>query len=116
MNKIELKPLKVGECIRQGDVLVVRCKASEAQGEELPREGGRVVLAHGEVTGHAHAFSDPGVCMLRAEGISDRIVTIGLDGATLAHEEHAHFVVPKGTYRVRIQREWSGALSRQVAD
>jgi len=104
--------------IRQGDVLVMRSKRPtakkwEKQGRD---ELGRVVLAAGEVTGHHHAIGSPNVCMLRAEGISDAVLTIGAEFAQLVHEEHATIDLPKGRYVVRIQREWSGAVSRRVED
>lgn len=107
--------LKLHESIRQGDVLVTRCD-KVAKTTELPREGGRVVLAHGEVTGHAHAISDPGVCMLRAEGIHDRVLRVVDDLVSLDHEEHSSFALHQGEYTVRIQREWDGELSQKVED
>ena len=48
---------------RQGDVLVQRINATDvpAKAEEIPRDGGRVVLAYGEVTNHAHAIRNRNV-------------------------------------------------------
>ena len=50
---------------RQGDVLIRRLKKlppePEGGSEKVERDNGRVVLAYGEVTGHAHAIHDPGV-------------------------------------------------------
>lgn len=104
---------------RQGDVLIRRIDREPAATTEIPREGGRVVLAHGEVTGHAHAFRDPGVCSLRAEGVHYDIlrVTEGIT-AELAHEEHTHHQVAGGTYEIRIQQEWDylAEMARQVQD
>lgn len=37
---------------RQGDVMLI-CVKSAARGKDV-RENGRIILAHGEVTGHAH--------------------------------------------------------------
>ncbi len=115
----------ITECARQGDVLLLRRSYStelEAKAVELPRDAGRVVLAHGEVTGHAHAIRDRGVCMLRAEGVAFDLLRV-TDGvlAKLQHEEHATIVVGPGLYERRIQREyaWSAeaeATSRAVAD
>jgi hypothetical protein len=54
---------------RQGDVLIVPVAKLPAKSKltEVPREEGRVVLAHGEVTGHSHAFARGGVEMYRTE-------------------------------------------------
>jgi hypothetical protein len=41
---------------RQGDVLVASIDEVPAKTSAVPKEAGRVVLAHGEATGHAHAF------------------------------------------------------------
>lgn len=41
---------------RQGDVCLIRVEDADF-GNEIPRDTrGRIVLAHGEVTGHAHAI------------------------------------------------------------
>lgn len=103
---------------RQGDVLITATEAPKG-GAELPRESGRVVLAHGEVTGHAHAFTDPGVCRLRLEGAAYDLlqVTEGLV-APLQHEEHDAIRVGAGSYEIRLQQEWDylAELARQVQD
>ena len=39
---------------RQGDVLVVPVDEIPTGLKKVPREQGRLVLAHGEATGHAH--------------------------------------------------------------
>lgn len=44
------------ETIRQGDVSMVRIKSLPKGAEDITPKEGRVVLAFGEVTGHAHAF------------------------------------------------------------
>ena len=100
---------------RQGDVCVTRATAVPT-GSGVDRDNGRVVLAYGEVTGHAHAFRDPGVCLLRAEGIT--MLTVTPDGALLEHEEHVHIPFGGGTYEVRIQQQWdwSAEVARNVRD
>jgi len=57
---------------RQGDIFIKRVPALPTDLAELPREGGRVILAHGEVTGHAHAISSKHVCHFRAAGAMGR--------------------------------------------
>src|SRR5574337_1804601 len=44
--------------IRQGDVQLQPVAKLPEGCKELPPEGDRIVLAHGEVTGHAHAIYD----------------------------------------------------------
>lgn len=110
---------------RQGDVLLVRLDSDPGAGADIPREGGRVVLAHGEVTGHAHAIAEPHV---RHMALADRslarddaavvslLEVIGQD-AWLRHEEHAPIQIPPGRYLVTRQREYvPRALPRTVAD
>jgi hypothetical protein len=41
---------------RQGDVMLVPVKEIPDGLVEVPRENGRIVLAHGEATGHAHVI------------------------------------------------------------
>ncbi len=100
---------------RQGDVLLRSVDKLPDAATDLPREAGRVVLAHGEVTGHSHAFRDPGVCLLRCEGTADRFLSVSVT-SDLEHEEHSTIAVPAGAYQVTIQREWTGEISRSVED
>jgi hypothetical protein len=45
---------------RQGDVLLERIGSLPKKLQPVDREHGKVVLAHGEVTGHAHTLAEPG--------------------------------------------------------
>lgn len=104
---------------RQGDVLIeeVSRLPNEKKLEEVPREGGRVILAHGEVTGHAHALTDPSVVLMslkvpvqaRVGGTNneteERYLKVG-KVSTLRHEEHGPIDLPPGNYKVTIQRQW----------
>lgn len=103
--------------IRQGDVFVERTTKAAAKGDEVPRDGDRVVLAYGEVTGHAHAIRAPGVCLLRAEGVHARVLTVA-SKCLLQHEEHGEIEIPSGTFTIQIQREWDylGEMARNVQD
>jgi hypothetical protein len=108
---------------RQGDVLLVPVRPERLPRDfrPLPRDArGRLVLALGEATGHAHAVATPDAELLGGPATLDerflRIVT----EARLTHEEHAAIVLPAGLYRVVRQREyvgWEGfAGQRVVAD
>lgn len=125
---------------RQGDVGILKLAANpgllDRAKTEQAREGGRLVLAHGEVTGHAHAISAPTASLYLDDSvisapdamqviarigggvIPDRV--LAAEGAVfLGHEEHD--VIPASTIKgksiVRIQREYAGAQrSRSAAD
>jgi hypothetical protein len=117
---------KTGDCIRQGDVLLIRTDklVITKEHKETPREHGRVVLAVGESSLHSHVMRDPGVCLLSREGISDRVLTVmdmcdlELEGGESAPciPRHGAIPVPPGTYIVRTQREWTGEEVRNAAD
>jgi hypothetical protein len=115
-----------GDCVRQGDVLLIRVTAAAVTPghKKTARENGRVVLALGETSLHAHVIRDPGVCLLYREGISDRVLTV-MDLCTMELEggesapgipRHEPVEVPPGTYLVRTQREWTGEEVRNAAD
>ncbi|MGW1885061.1 hypothetical protein [Streptomyces sp. NPDC001970] len=106
---------------RQGDVLIVPvaddavpAHAVDAPGES--RDGrGRLVLALGEVTGHAHALAAPGR-LVREPGAFGPMLLHLPEGGRLVHEEHAPISLPKGWYRVVRQREYIPGAVRIVAD
>lgn len=105
--------------IRQGDVLVVPCDTMpEGGAEKVKREQGRLVLAHGEATGHAHAIADAGAEMLvtKDEAAELYLLVHGTDPVSLVHDEHDTLTIAPGTYRVIRQREYSPEGLRNVMD
>lgn len=54
--------------LRQGDVLLVAVAALPSDCAEVPPEGQRLVLAHGEATGHAYTGKTPLVTTLLRGG------------------------------------------------
>lgn len=108
---------------RQGDVLI------ESTTDRIPSTAaelamqGRVALALGEVTGHAHAIYPSGGKALPAklwDAGAERFLQV-LERCTLRHEEHAAITLEPGTYRVSkfgigTQREYSPEELRSVAD
>jgi hypothetical protein len=106
---------------RQGDVLImpigeatVPSWAGDAPGE--PRDGrGRLVLALGEVTGHAHAVQGTGRLLREAGPFGPMLLHLP-DGGRVVHEEHAPIPLPKGWYRVVRQREYAPGAVRMIAD
>jgi hypothetical protein len=110
----------------QGDILLERVEDYTGRIQPTGRDpDGAVVLARGEVTGHRHAFHGDGVVMFRDDALARDMpaelyvghIKVRGDGARLVHEEHAAITLPKGTYRVRRQREFDGLeAARVVAD
>lgn len=106
---------------RQGDVLIVPL-AEEAVPSHVaaaprePRDGrGRLVLALGEVTGHAHAVVGPGE-LVREQGPFGPALLHLPQGGRVVHEEHGPIALPKGWFRVIRQREYVPGSVRIVAD
>ena len=124
--------------IRQGDVLVRPTERRPTDQAKLVTDKGRVILAYGEVTGHAHEVIG-GVLAISAEpdGPPQVIVPEDLDlvpamelfeepdgsrilvvkrAALLKHEEHGPIYLVPGGYEVIRQREYSPGAIRTVAD
>ena len=111
------------ELYAQGDLLIERVADVAPRGQMLPKSiDGDYVLAEGEVTGHRHAIHE-GATFFRDDGLA-RDVPGGLyighlsveETARVLHEEHGPITLPKGTYRVRRQRELDPREARLVMD
>lgn len=105
--------------IRQGDIMVVPVTELPARARPVEPESGRVVLAHGEVTGHHHSIAlSPRVAMFRAtEGDGGLYLTVtGAEPVALEHQEHTALPIPPGQYRVVRQRVWEAGMARRVQD
>lgn len=90
---------------RQGDVLLIRIdKPILKWAKKHPREDGRVVLAHGEVTGHTHAIDHPDAMLFN---MGEETMLSLKEDAVLSHEEHSSIELPAGHYRVVRQREFA---------
>jgi uncharacterized protein YaaR (DUF327 family) len=102
--------------IRQGDVLLIQVDAIPAGAQDVTPEGD-VILAYGEVTGHAHRIvqtkTAPKVRVWDAAG--ERYLQRIMD-APLTHEEHATTVLDRPIYRQVHQVEERGEEVRRVAD
>lgn len=92
--------------IRQGDVLLIRRDDIErAIGQPTPAENGRLILAHGEATGHHHSVADTDAELIR---IGERMLLAVARQTALEHQEHAPLTLEPGVYEVRRQREYAG--------
>ena len=111
---------------RQGDVVLVKVDTIPAGFVDAPRDNlGRIVLAYGESSGHAHAIRNMGVCGFRLAGSEDvDYVMVGGSGATLNHEyesgqmaEHQPLMLEPGAYQVVRQREYvAPQVDRRAVD
>src|SRR5574337_520249 len=124
--------------IRQGDVQLQPVSKLPEGCKELPPEGDRIVLAHGEVTGHAHAIYDHIMQPEVTPGAADEIAEAAIaraqskarlwaapDGSrylevseavTLSHEEHTAHTLPPGIYKLPVQMEYQPQELRRIAD
>lgn len=104
---------------RQGDVLIVATDRVPKGLKPVPREQGRIVLAHGEVTGHAHAIDAPEAeaqfLAADLEEVNRRFLRVEAEVAVV-HEEHDTITLPPGDYEVRRQREYAPEAPQWVAD
>jgi hypothetical protein len=100
---------------RQGDVFLRRVDSLPEGLEVVPRDRGRVVLAYGEVTGHAHAITDADATLYVDEATGQRYL-LAKEGVDLVHEEHSTIAVDRGVYEVVGQREYAPGEIRRVAD
>ncbi|MFB2768384.1 hypothetical protein ACE1AT_03705 [Pelatocladus sp. BLCC-F211] len=98
--------------IRQGDVILlpVQHTIQQIEGQKLPH----LTLAEGEVTGHKHRIIEGQAELYEENGTL--YLRVYSEEATLAHEEHKEISIPKGTWMVRIQREYQPQGWRYVAD
>ena len=107
--------------VRQGDVFLVPTRKRPSEQARPVTDNGRVILAYGEVTGHAHQVvgvddADPVPVMeLFEEPDGTRLLVVKRD-ALLTHEEHGQIALAPGGYEVIRQREYSPEAIRNVAD
>lgn len=109
---------------RQGDVLIRPVAALPAAAQPEPRDPRRgAILAHGEVTGHAHHIMTPRARLFRDDGAGRRFLQVDHPQAgetptvDLTHEEHAAVPLPPGLFEILIQQEFSPTEAlRAVAD
>lgn len=94
---------------RHGDVLL-----TQVNGFQPAYKKRDLVLAEGEVTGHAHRISNGEAELYERHGtVYLRVLS---DSALLTHEEHHALEIPKGDWLVRIQREYEPEGWKNVQD
>ncbi len=103
---------------RQGDVLIVPVDSIPATVSRVDDEGGRLILARGEATGHHHSFPhNRSAVMFRDDvGGGGVLLSVGDVAAPLEHQEHSTLDIAPGNYKVSIQRTYAAGMARRVAD
>lgn len=95
---------------RQGDVLLTRQDIPKswlpARLTKVARDAGRLVLAYGEVTGHAHVITAPESEAVQLSTADNQRFLKLMSDVDLTHEEHDTLRIPKGTYRVTQQEQF----------
>lgn len=97
---------------RQGDVLLLRV-AHLPTGSVKEECKDRIVLAFGEVTGHAHAVPATAAEYFKFQNENYLKVTVE---TALVHEEHSPIELLPGVYKVVRQREYTPQGRRDVED
>lgn len=96
---------------RQGDLLFVET-VEKGKPQRIIKDG---VLAYGEATGHAHRLEVSDKAKVFVDEMNQMLIEAEAP-AKVAHEEHETLTLPKGTYKVVHQREWSPEEIRPVQD
>lgn len=117
--------------IRQGDVQLEPVSKLPKGCAEVKSDGNRIVLAYGEVTGHAHAIYDH---QTLADELTENVIAraqakarllVAPDGERylevretvhLKHEEHTAHALAPGYYKLPRQMEYTPAELQRVAD
>ena len=81
---------------RQGDVFVERVAKLPPALKKLGREGGRVILAHGDATGHSHAVGEKDAALYAGKEPGVTYLQVAKKPASLTHDEHATIVLKPG--------------------
>jgi hypothetical protein len=96
---------------RHGDVLIAKARSIPAGARPLPH----CVLAEGELTGHSHRIEGSAVAELFELG-GERFLRVLAESASVIHQEHRTITLPRGTYRVWGQREYTPRAIVPVRD
>lgn len=100
---------------RQGDLLFETIEKIETKGAKFLKDG---ILARGESTGHAHRINPLDLTRCKVYELSEpkRIIIEAFESVRVIHEEHGTNILPRGTYEVLQQREYSPEAIHNVAD
>ena len=103
---------------RQGDLFIERIVKSTSTGKDAS-ESGRLILAHGEVTGHSHEVLSADAVLIRpedAKAVGELLLSVRSESAEVVHQEHATIPLTRGKYKITRQMEYSPKAPQKVAD
>lgn len=112
--------MKIGDSVRQGDVLLI--KVAEIKAGEPVREDRGIVLAHGEATGHAHIIEGEGTIVYEQTAEGERFIkavnNFSINHQKLNGEKAEHDLIPlnDGNYQQGFQVEDFGDAVVPVID
>ena len=108
-----------GDVVYQGDIAIERIDGRQNGCTEIQPTGERHLVAESET--HHHHYVEAAAA--RFYGTADPLVcylTVSESYADLVHARQSHphetWRLPKGTYRIRRQREWTPEGWRMVED
>lgn len=104
-----MNPVK--KLARQGDILFIRV-------DKLPADLNKskdLIVAHGEVTGHAHRVTKAAGVDLLESAVGSKFVEAET-GWEVTHDEHGPIEFEAGNWEARRQREYSPEAIRKVID
>ena len=97
---------------RQGDLLIERIESIPNEAKKQKRQ--RIILAHGEATGHHHSVEQIDAAdWWKTE--TEQFVHVKT-ATEVVHQEHAPIALPPGKYQVSRQVEYTPEAIRNVAD
>lgn len=102
--------------LQQGDVLIKSIADFPEGLIRVKSQGGRLILAEGEATGHVHAIAEaPSIELFEKDDILYLKNSIK---ALVEHEEHGEVVVPPGLWEIDKVKEYDhfDEESRRVSD
>ena len=102
--------------IQQGDVIGHKVDKIPATARRVQPVGGRLIVAEGEATGHAHAIqATPDVALFECDG---KMYLDVAEPAIQTHEEHAAVTWGRGVWEIGTVREkdWFEDVVRPVID
>ena len=83
---------------QQGDVLIESVKGIPPDAKKIKRKNGRLILAEGEATGHAHAITMLGAMLLQKD---NNLFLKTTKETEIVHEEHNTITIPIGNFIIR---------------
>jgi hypothetical protein len=122
MSKVVTKAARQGDVLVLAQGLIPRLDVDISKLQPADLENGRLILAHGEATGHHHSFpSRQGAILFRDMSNAPLAFKIE-DAMPLEHQEHSTIIFapskknPEGKFNNIRQRVFQSGMARRVVD